>query len=469
MALGEDEAVALRFVRFPYAQDTAVERREQVGDRQRRADVSDPRAHRLVDHGAADLVCEPIPVHRSPFATFERLYQRANRAGTGRLGRSFPPAAQRASCGRRHRGNGGNVVRIAFIANPEAPGGWYRGIGPVLALGERGHDISQMWDAAGRHPRRARGRLRSAARLPRARRRGAADRQSGEAGGHDAGLRQRRRHARRAEKQPRRQGLRGLRRRPRAAADKAAAADVGPRDRLERADRGALPRVRRRARDRDRELRARTPRSTRPRRRTARPSSPAGWPATSTTSTSSGCRCASSSNGARRAIRSLVIETVGCSMGMRHERYRCDPHVDFFDLPRKLAQFDIGLAPIADIPFNHARSNIKVKEYAIARQTVARLARRTLRLARREAGRPPRAGRRVGGGDRPARREAARAPQARQARAQVGARAGDVGECQAVGGRVRRGDHARRPHTASAGQAAQDVDHADDRSVDRRT
>jgi hypothetical protein len=61
----------------------------------------------------------------------------------------------------------------------------------------------------------------------------------------------------------------------------------------------------------------------------------------------------------------LVIETVGVSMGIKHERYRNDPHVDFFDLPQKQAQFDIGLAPIADIPFNHARSNIKVKEYAV--------------------------------------------------------------------------------------------------------
>jgi glycosyltransferase involved in cell wall biosynthesis len=61
----------------------------------------------------------------------------------------------------------------------------------------------------------------------------------------------------------------------------------------------------------------------------------------------------------------LVIETVGVSMGLRHERYRNDPHVDFFKLPPKLAQFDIGMAPIADIPFNHARSNIKVKEYAV--------------------------------------------------------------------------------------------------------
>src|SRR6185312_13132758 len=37
----------------------------------------------------------------------------------------------------------------------------------------------------------------------------------------------------------------------------------------------------------------------------------------------------------------LVIETIGCSMGMRHPRYRCDPHVDFLALPKKLAQYDI--------------------------------------------------------------------------------------------------------------------------------
>ena len=29
-------------------------------------------------------------------------------------------------------------MRIAFIANPELPGGWYRGIGPMIALAARG-------------------------------------------------------------------------------------------------------------------------------------------------------------------------------------------------------------------------------------------------------------------------------------------------------------------------------------------
>lgn len=61
----------------------------------------------------------------------------------------------------------------------------------------------------------------------------------------------------------------------------------------------------------------------------------------------------------------LVIETIGVSLGMRHERYRNERHVDFLALPGRMARFDIGLAPIADIPFNRARSSIKVKEYAV--------------------------------------------------------------------------------------------------------
>ncbi len=60
----------------------------------------------------------------------------------------------------------------------------------------------------------------------------------------------------------------------------------------------------------------------------------------------------------------LVFESVGTGLGLRHERYRHISHVDFFELPQKLAEWDVGIAPIADIPFNHGRSNIKVKEYA---------------------------------------------------------------------------------------------------------
>jgi hypothetical protein len=60
----------------------------------------------------------------------------------------------------------------------------------------------------------------------------------------------------------------------------------------------------------------------------------------------------------------LVVETLGCALRLRHERYRHVRRLDFFDLAPHLATYDIGLAPIADIPFNRARSNIKVKEYA---------------------------------------------------------------------------------------------------------
>lgn len=34
------------------------------------------------------------------------------------------------------------------------------------------------------------------------------------------------------------------------------------------------------------------------------------------------------------------------------------------ELPHVIAGFDVGIAPLADIPFNHGRSNVKCKEYA---------------------------------------------------------------------------------------------------------
>jgi glycosyltransferase involved in cell wall biosynthesis len=36
------------------------------------------------------------------------------------------------------------------------------------------------------------------------------------------------------------------------------------------------------------------------------------------------------------------------------------------DLTANCADFDVGIAPLADVDFNRARSNIKVKEYAAA-------------------------------------------------------------------------------------------------------
>jgi glycosyltransferase involved in cell wall biosynthesis len=61
----------------------------------------------------------------------------------------------------------------------------------------------------------------------------------------------------------------------------------------------------------------------------------------------------------------LRFRTIGVSLRLQHERYEPISRIDFFDLPPAMAEFDIGIAVIADIPFNQGRSNIKIKEYAV--------------------------------------------------------------------------------------------------------
>lgn len=58
--------------------------------------------------------------------------------------------------------------------------------------------------------------------------------------------------------------------------------------------------------------------------------------------------------------------SIGLGLGLPAERYEHLPLVDFLDLARTLARADVGVAPLADIPWNRARSNIKLKEYAAA-------------------------------------------------------------------------------------------------------
>jgi len=53
-------------------------------------------------------------------------------------------------------------------------------------------------------------------------------------------------------------------------------------------------------------------------------------------------------------------------VGMRHERYRCEEAIPIERLTQRLADFDLGLVPLADIPFNRGRSNVKAREYAAA-------------------------------------------------------------------------------------------------------
>jgi glycosyltransferase involved in cell wall biosynthesis len=58
------------------------------------------------------------------------------------------------------------------------------------------------------------------------------------------------------------------------------------------------------------------------------------------------------------------VEMIGIDLGLRSDRYQRTIKVPFLELPRELGRFDIGLAPLADLPFNRGRSDIKVKEYA---------------------------------------------------------------------------------------------------------
>lgn len=63
----------------------------------------------------------------------------------------------------------------------------------------------------------------------------------------------------------------------------------------------------------------------------------------------------------------LRVESIGpINLGLPADRYRQIGVVPLPDLGRHLTRFDIGIAPIADRPFNRARSNIKLKEYAAA-------------------------------------------------------------------------------------------------------
>jgi hypothetical protein len=60
------------------------------------------------------------------------------------------------------------------------------------------------------------------------------------------------------------------------------------------------------------------------------------------------------------------VVTMGVRLKLDPERYTYHEWVPFPELPAHVREFDIGIAPIADLPFNLARSNVKVKEYAAA-------------------------------------------------------------------------------------------------------
>jgi glycosyltransferase involved in cell wall biosynthesis len=60
------------------------------------------------------------------------------------------------------------------------------------------------------------------------------------------------------------------------------------------------------------------------------------------------------------------VTTFGLGLGLRSDRYRHLDVVPLMELAQQAAAFDVGIAPLADIDFNRARSSIKLKEYAAA-------------------------------------------------------------------------------------------------------
>jgi glycosyltransferase involved in cell wall biosynthesis len=62
----------------------------------------------------------------------------------------------------------------------------------------------------------------------------------------------------------------------------------------------------------------------------------------------------------------LRVMSIGIGLGLPPDRYDHRPLVPFLELARELSRADIGIAPLVDIPWNRARSNVKLKEYASA-------------------------------------------------------------------------------------------------------
>jgi glycosyltransferase involved in cell wall biosynthesis len=62
----------------------------------------------------------------------------------------------------------------------------------------------------------------------------------------------------------------------------------------------------------------------------------------------------------------LRVVSFGLGLGLPSERYENVKSVAFLDLARRLSFADIGIAPLVDIQWNRARSNVKLKEYGAA-------------------------------------------------------------------------------------------------------
>jgi hypothetical protein len=60
----------------------------------------------------------------------------------------------------------------------------------------------------------------------------------------------------------------------------------------------------------------------------------------------------------------LRVLSVGLRLPLQSERYEHREKVDHSELLLTTGAIDIGIAPLSDTPFNRARSNVKLKEYA---------------------------------------------------------------------------------------------------------
>ncbi|HEX4806901.1 MAG TPA: hypothetical protein VFU94_13465 [Conexibacter sp.] len=58
------------------------------------------------------------------------------------------------------------------------------------------------------------------------------------------------------------------------------------------------------------------------------------------------------------------VVSLGLDLGLPPDRYEHHAEVPFARLQDHIARWDVGIAPLADIPFNRVRSDVKLKEYA---------------------------------------------------------------------------------------------------------
>jgi hypothetical protein len=63
----------------------------------------------------------------------------------------------------------------------------------------------------------------------------------------------------------------------------------------------------------------------------------------------------------------LRVISVGLRLPLHSERYEHIKDAPFGDLLKVVGRFDIGIAPLADTPFNRSRSSVKLKEYGAGR------------------------------------------------------------------------------------------------------